>query len=204
MWETKYTIPHEFQSQLCLIEAKDSRSEYEIVQSLKRYVPVTSERNIWAFWHSGFHNMPSWCQRNVVDWARLCGPLWTIRVLDNVPNSPNNALNYVSEDLLPQAFVKRTMDGPYAAQHSADVLRGACLYLYGGVWMDVGIILIRDIATICWNRLEDPNSPFRIAVPWLYAMLIGNWFVASRKDDPFIKRWYVKSIAYRFSDRVSY
>lgn len=73
------------------------------------------------------------------------------------------------------------MVGPYTGPHSADFLRGACLYLYGGVWMDVGVVLIR--------QLEDPKSPFEVSVPWMYGTVMANHFVASRKDNPFIKRW---------------
>jgi hypothetical protein len=57
--------------------------------------------------------MPGWCQRNIMNWIRLCGPSWSVRVLDNVSGSPNNALNWVKADQLPETFVKGTMDGPY-------------------------------------------------------------------------------------------
>ena len=81
------------------------------------------------------------------------------------------------------------MVGPYTGPHSADFLRGACLYLYGGVWMDIGIVLIRQLDNICWRQLEDPKSPFEVSVPWIYGTVMANHFVASRKDNPFIKRW---------------
>lgn len=81
------------------------------------------------------------------------------------------------------------MEGPYTGPHSADFLRGACLWLYGGVWMDVGIILIRKLEDVCWAKLEDPNEPFEVAAPWMYGEVMANHFVASRKGDPFIKHW---------------
>lgn len=55
--------------------------------------------------------------------------------------------------------------------------------------MDVGIILIRSLDDICWKQLEDPNSSFEVSVPWMYENVIANHFVASRKGNPFIKRW---------------
>jgi hypothetical protein len=137
--------------------------------------------------------MSGWCQRNVTDWVRICGPDWTVRILDNVPDSPNYALNYLPRALLPEAFIERKMDGPYAGPHSADFLRGACLYEHGGVYMDVGSILFRDMDRICWNEIEDPNNPVQVAVPLMYKQTIANHFVASRKGDPFIKRWCVES-----------
>ncbi len=147
-------VPAEFSKEVRLVESKDPRSDEEILESLTKHATITSEKNIWTFWHSGIHSMPAWCQRNIFNWAKLCGPSWTVRVLDHVPGSPNNALTWTasSEIKLPEAFVKGTMDGPYTGPHSADFLRGAALYLYGGVWMDVGNLLIRDLDRICWNQ----------------------------------------------------
>lgn len=204
----QFAIPEEFSKEVRYVESKDLRSDDEILDSLTKHTPIDdgSEKNIWTFWHSGIRFMPSWCQRNIFNWIRLCGPSWTVRVLDNVPGSPNNALKWAesSQIQLPDTFVNRTMDGPYTGPHSADFLRGACLFLYGGVWMDTGIILIRDLDRICWNqyvnfsvkvqvltlfRLTDPSSPFQVSVPLMYTTVIANHFVASRKGDPFIKRW---------------
>ena len=185
----KFEIPDEFRDQIHYVDALDKRSEEEIIRSLESYVPVTGEKNIWAFWDSGIRQMPGWCLRNVVNWVRLCGPSWTIRVLDSDPTSANYALKYITPDLLPDAFVKGQMNGPYVGPHSADFLRGASLYLYGGVFMDTGIILLRQVDTICWKQLEDPSSPFEVSVPLMYGTVTANHFVASRKGNPFIKRW---------------
>ena len=199
----RFEIPHEFQSQLRYVDSLDKRSDEEILKSISEYAQVTSEKNIWAYWHSGVGMMPDWCQRNVCNWARLCGPSWKIRVLDSVPDSPNYALKYVPAEMLPETFVKGTMDGPYVGPHSADMLRGACLYLYGGVSMDVGIILIRDLDRICWQQLEDPDSPYQVSTPWMYGNVMANHFVASRKGDPFVKRWH-ELFTYLWKDRTNY
>ncbi|KAK7022314.1 capsule polysaccharide biosynthesis [Favolaschia claudopus] len=188
-----YSIPPEYQDQLKPIDisALDKRANNEILQSLTQHAPIISEKNLWAFWDSGLSNMPAWCQRNVVDWVRICAPLgWTIRVLDNVPSSPNYALNFVSRELLPDAFVERKMDGPHAGPHSADFLRGALLYQHGGAYMDVGCILIRDMDRVCWDEIMNPESSTKIVVPLIYGQNIANYFVAARKGDPFIKRWH--------------
>jgi len=189
MASTKFLIPAEFRSEIHHIHALDQRSDEEILASLTNPAPITSKKNIWAYWHAGVHAMPGWCQRNVVNWIRLNGPSWTVRVLDSIPYSPNNALKWIDPKFLPDTFVHGTMDGPYVGPHSADFLRGAALFQHGGVWMDVGIILIRPLDRICWKQLEDPESPFEVSVPWMYGQTIANHFVASRKGDPFIKRW---------------
>lgn len=185
-----FIIPLEYQDQLEPITVQDQRTDEEILQALAQYAPVTSEKNIWAFWHSGLDKMPAWCQRNVADWVRICAPQgWAVRVLDNLPGSTNYALRHVPADLLPEAFVGRDMDGPYVGPHSADFLRGACLLQHGGVFIDVGCVLLRDMDRIVWDKLEDPSSPYQIAVPLMYNQIIANHFVAARKGDPFIKRW---------------
>lgn len=187
-----FEIEAAFKDQLRYVEARDPRPEEEILDSIRepQVAAEASEKNIWAFWHSGLGDMPGWTQRNVVNWARLCGPSWTIRVLDTVPGSPNNALKYVPADLLPETFVKGTMTGVYVGPHSADFLRGALLYLYGGVFMDVGNILVRNLDDICWNILSNPHSPRQVSVPWMYGTTMVNSFVAARKNDPFIERWH--------------
>ncbi|KAI0421498.1 hypothetical protein F5X98DRAFT_328503 [Xylaria grammica] len=181
-------IPPEYQGKLEPIENGDTRTDDEIFRSLLDYRPVTSEKNLWTFWDSGIHGMPGWCQRNVIGWVRICGPDWTIRVLDSNPESPNYAAKYIPKGL-PDAFYNNTMDGSHSGPHSADFLRGACLYEYGGVWADSSTFLLRTMDDICWNQLEDPASPYRVAVPVMFDNLL-NCFLAARKHDPFIKRWH--------------
>ncbi|USW59771.1 Putative afumC-like glycosyltransferase, nucleotide-diphospho-sugar transferase [Septoria linicola] len=178
----KFPIPLEFQHDLRYVELEDTRSDQEILQSLTRHTPITSEKNIWTFWHAGIAAMPAWCQRNVINWVRLC-PTWTIRVLDNTTLSPNHAMDWVPRDMLPECFTKKTMEGPWTGPHSADFLRCPCLYLYGGAWLDVGCILVRSIDDICWTQLQDPLSPFTVAAPWAFDLCIANYFVAARKGD---------------------
>jgi hypothetical protein len=189
MAESPFAIPKEFQNELRYIEPSDKRSDAEILASLAMHIPVTSERNIWAYWHAGLHAMPAWCQRNVVGWVKI-NPGWTIRVLDTVADSPNHALKFIAPEMLPESFVKGTMDGVYKGPHSADFLRGALIYTYGGVFMDVGILLFQPLDRICWAQLEDTESPFQLSVPNMYSTLMANHFVAGRKGDPFIKRWH--------------
>ncbi|KAF2966452.1 hypothetical protein GQX73_g7128 [Xylaria multiplex] len=167
-------IPLEYQDKLEPIEYKDRGTDDEILRTLGGFQPVTSEKNIWTFWDSGINGMPAWCRRNVIGWVRICGPDWKIRVLDSDPESPNYAAKYIPKGL-PDAFYNNTMDGTHSGPHSADFLRGACLY--------------ETMDDICWNQLEDPTSPYGVAVPVIYGNLL-NCFLAARKHDPFIKRWH--------------
>lgn len=185
-----FEIPLEFSRQLRYVDAKDNRSDDEIIHQLSQHQPVTSEKNIWAFWHSGLETVPPWVKRNIVSWVRINGSEWTVRVLDSKDESPNNALKYIPTELLPECFVKGTMTGPYIGPHSADFLRGACLYRHGGVFLDVGSILVTTIDKLCWNSLSSNDTPYNVAVPLMYGQVIANAFTASRAGDPFIRRWH--------------
>ncbi|KAL2165005.1 hypothetical protein VTH06DRAFT_301 [Thermothelomyces fergusii] len=183
-----FEIPESYSDALEVVEVGDTRTDEEILASLNQYVPVASEKNIWTFWHDGVLNMPAWCQRNVADWVRICGPEWTVRVLDNVPGSPNFALRYLSPANLPDCFVDRTMDGPYVGQHSADFVRGAAILEHGGVWMDTGSIMVMHVDRMCWDRLADPSSPYEVAAMLRGDQWIFNCFLAARRGNPFLRR----------------
>lgn len=58
MSTSQFPIPKEFQDQLHYVEPADNRSDDEILSSLTKHVPVTNEKNIWAYWHAGLHAMP--------------------------------------------------------------------------------------------------------------------------------------------------
>ncbi|KAF1973090.1 hypothetical protein BU23DRAFT_143066 [Bimuria novae-zelandiae CBS 107.79] len=183
-------IPPEFASQLRHVPSKDPRTDAEIIAALSQHAPITSEKNIWTYWHTGIDAMPTWNKRTICDWVRIHGPDWTVRILNTVPGHPNHALNWIESDQLPKSFVEGTMTGPYTGPHSADFLRGAALYRYGGVWLDVGCILFRSLDMICWDQLADETSPFTISAPIQWETTIANAFVAARKADIFIKKWH--------------
>ncbi|KAL4958452.1 hypothetical protein BDW69DRAFT_201799 [Aspergillus filifer] len=205
MGQQTFPIPEAFSSKLRNVPALDNRSDEEILRSLDQYQPIVTERNVWAFWHAGLCSMPSWCKRNVINWARLNGKNWTIRVLDQVDGSPNNVLHYLPEDMIPPIFLKREMTGPFVGQHSADLIRGACLFVHGGLWLDVGNILFRRLDRICWDLLEDPSTPFEMCVMHMGGSSgtgISNHFIAARKNSPFMKRWH-DLFAYLWKDRTN-
>lgn len=169
--------------------------EDEIIAKLCTYRPPgSSERNVWAYWHTGLATMPSWCVRNVVGWVRLLGPRWTIRVLDNVEGSPNNFRKYLTPEHLPESVNSDKMTGKYAATHTSDFLRLPLLYVHGGVWLDVGIVLIRHLENGVWNVLEDPDTPFEFSA-FAYAhrpgrLAIINPWLAAKRGCQLVEKWH--------------
>jgi hypothetical protein len=181
-------------SELQTILSKDKRSDEEIIASIVEYQPITSEKNIWAFWDKGFSHMPPWNQRNVISWVRRLGPSWTVRVLDRIEDSPTNVEKYVDNSYFPDAFINKTMTGAHVGQHSSDLVRLPCIYQYGGVWMDVGMMLFRHLDDVCWKALENPSSPHEISAFSIeFRPGIGtifNGFIAARKGNHFVKHWH--------------
>lgn len=184
-----FSIPLKYQDKLEEVAVTDTRSDDEILASLREKTPVTSEKNLWGYWDSGIDTAPGYCKRNVCDWVRILGPEWTVRILDKVPGSPNHALKWIPAEMLPEAWHKDTFNGPWIGAHSADCLRGALLYLYGGCYTDVGTIMLRHLDRAFWDKLEDPASPYEVAAMVFTESIIGNGFIASRKGNTFIKQW---------------
>jgi hypothetical protein len=176
----------------------DQRSDNEIIADLQTYKAVdgASERNIWAFWDQGLAACKPWCQRNIIGWVRRHGPLWTVRVLDMVDGSPNNYSNFFPDpkSFFPATLLRRTMTGNHVGPHAADLIRLPLLYLYGGVWLDVGFLLFRDLDDLCWQVLADPFNPvelagFKMTISPSLAMF-WNGFIGARKGSIAIKHWH--------------
>lgn len=172
----------------------DLRSDDEIAAWLQEPHPITSDKNVWAFWHAGYTKMAPWVQRNIINWVRRLGPEWTVHLLDRVPGSKTNVSHLVESSYFPEAFNNNTMDGPTAGAHSGDLVRLPLLWKYGGVWIDAGTFLFRHIEDICWKEIENPASPIEMAGfviemrPGIDCMLNG--FIAAKRGNPFIKRWH--------------
>ncbi|KAI0017946.1 capsular polysaccharide synthesis protein-domain-containing protein [Xylariomycetidae sp. FL0641] len=175
-------------------ERLDPRSDAEIASWIQTRHPVTSQRNVWAFWHSGYSQMPPWVQRNVIGWVRRLGPEWTVHLLDRVPGSDTNVDHYLESSFFPDAFNNNTMDGPHVGPHQGDLIRLPLLWKYGGVWMDVGMLLFRHLDDICWKQIQDPQSPYEMAgflIPLRpNEQVLQNAFIATKRGNPFIKRWH--------------
>lgn len=124
--------------------------------------------------------------------VRRLGPDWTVHIVDRVDGSETSVFHYVEDSFFPQTFINGTMDSHMA--HMGDLVRLPLLWKYGGVWMDVGLILLRHVDDICWKRIEDPESPYQLSavalmhLPDTYTPLNG--FLGTKRNNPFIKRWH--------------
>lgn len=173
----------------------DKRSDGEIVNALRTYSrPLADQqKNIWAYWHTGWEQMPAWTKRNVIGWCRLHDSSWTVRVLDGVPGSPFNVHEFVGPEFFPSAMNEGRMEGRYAATHCADFARLPLLLLYGGVWIDVGSLLTRSFDDV-WSAIEDPDTSYEMAALTFDVRpdrpSVINTVIWSQKDNELIRRWH--------------
>lgn len=177
-------------------ERLDTRTDAQILDSLTHPKPVSSEKNVWSFWDAGLEAMPVWSQRNVVSWARRLPKDWNIYVLNIVAGSALNVDNFLDKSNFYDSFNNRTIQGPNAGVWYSDITRLAALSVYGGVWVDTGIMLFRDFTADIWSELENPESRFEIAgfssdlAPRPNNDIIASYFVAARKASPYVVRWH--------------
>jgi hypothetical protein len=174
----------------------DLRTDEAILTELQSFRPITSEKNVWAFWDKGLSAMYPSYLITVLNWVRRLGPSWTVRVVDLVEGSPNHVYNFAGADWFPACFVEKRMDGRHAAQHAADLVRLPLLFEHGGVWMDVGNMLHVHLDALFWDHLTAPGSPYEMAA-WLISGQIrrgwgsfGNYMVAARRQCVFIRNWH--------------
>ncbi|KAI0901233.1 hypothetical protein F4806DRAFT_492122 [Annulohypoxylon nitens] len=169
----------------------DTRPDAEIDETITHPPPVTSEKNVWFFWHTGYSTMHPYTQRNVRAWHRRLSKLgWVIRVLDRVPGSLSNISAYLSTTsptLFPRAFTENTLTGRYAVQHVSDLIRFPLLLRYGGVYADVGLLQIGDLDRL-WNAtIANPESPYEV-LSYNQNGGLTNYFLACRPSNPFFER----------------
>ena len=92
---TMYPIPPGFH--LIPTNLLDLRPDSEIDQDILHPKPVTNEKNIWFFWHTGYTTMHPDAQRNIRVWHRRFSlQCWSIRILDRLLSSPVNVSNFLN------------------------------------------------------------------------------------------------------------
>ncbi|KAI4862402.1 hypothetical protein F4820DRAFT_430540 [Hypoxylon rubiginosum] len=173
----------------------DGRSDAEVDHDLLHPRPVSDEKNVWFFWHSGYATMHAYAKRNVRAWhRRLSRRGWAVRVLDRVPGSASDVANFLDvadPRTFPRAFIEGTLSGRYAVQHVSDLVRFPLLLRYGGVYADVGFLQIGDLDRLWRETVADPASPYEVLsynMGGVEGRRLTNYFLASRRDNPMFER----------------
>lgn len=173
----------------------DLRPDAEVDHDLLNPKPISDEKNVWFFWHSGYKQMHPYAQRNIRAWHRRFSKHgWSIRVLDRCPSSPLDVANFLDisdPNTFPRAFVEGTIVGDYALQHTSDLVRWPLLLKYGGVYADVGLLQIGDINRLWHETVADPASRFEVLsynAGGVETRDLTNYFLVSAKNNPLFAR----------------
>ena len=174
----------------------DLRPDSEVDHDLLHPKPVSGEKNVWFFWHSGYEQMCPYTQRNIRAWHRRFSPHgWTIRVLNRLPSSPLNVANFLDLSdaaTFPRAFIDGTIGGNYALQHASDLVRWPLLLKYGGVYADVGMIQIGDLDRLWCETVGNPASRFKVLSysGSVKDRSLTNYFLGSSRNNSFFARYH--------------
>ncbi|KAK6605561.1 capsule polysaccharide biosynthesis [Botrytis cinerea] len=175
-------------------ESLDLRPDSEIDYDLLHPKSISSEKNIWFFWHSGFPNMHHYTQRNVRAWHRRFSKQgWTVRVIDRQRSSPLNVANFLDiSDLgtFPSAFID---------------VRFPLLLKYGGVYADVGMMQIGDLDRMWRETIDNDASPFELLsynAGTVDERCLTNYFLASKRSNPMLERSHKLLLALWAADGV--
>lgn len=144
-----------------------------------------AERTIWGYWAQGEVNMPPFFQSCVETWRRF-NPHWDIRILEK-----STVHDYLSEADLPNRWAHLL-----SHQIESDAIRLALLSRYGGVWIDVSVILRTPLDELCWDEIcagEVPAAAFFHGHYGTEAFggkdFTESWFLATRSNNPFFMQW---------------
>lgn len=195
--EEEYTYPSIPGTQPLDYELKPATGDNEPLPQALTHPnrPVRGGKSVFAFWHSGIDTLPPYLRRNVISWYRRLAPLgWTVYVLDSVPDSPLSISRYLdttSSSVVPAAYTDGRISGTYAHQHASDLIRYPLLLAYGGVYMDVGILLFGDLDRLWSDLLVNPDSACEFAGFTMGGAddpTIVNFAFACLPDNPLVAR----------------
>lgn len=158
--------------------------------------PTAGSKNIFAFWYKGITHLHQYLLRNVLAWHRRFASLgWTIYVIDVVPGSPlhiSNFLDMSDPDTFPAAFREERLGGAYVLQHTSDLIRFPLLLKYGGICLDVGVLMFGDLNWLWETHISNPASPYDFAGfvmgPPPKGITISNFSLTSTPRNPLVDR----------------
>lgn len=142
-------------------------------------------RTIWAYWAQGYSAMPELFKLCVATWQHF-NPHWDIRILQK-----SNLHEYLSAAELPNKFDQMT-----SHQTASDSIRLALMSRYGGVWLDVSIILCTGLDNFCWNAIASGSKRGAVFYHPHYGTeafakkdLTESWYLATLPGNPFFLQW---------------
>lgn len=143
------------------------------------------ERTLWGYWAQGYDSMPEFFKMCVETWKRH-NPDWDVRILDL-----GSVYDFLTYDELPNVF----MDMP-SKQTASDCVRLGVLARYGGIYMDVSILVRCDLDRLCWSDIRSGRKTAAVFYHPDFGTdafdnkdFVESWFLATKPGNPFFIQW---------------
>ncbi|EKY3195467.1 capsular polysaccharide synthesis protein [Cronobacter turicensis] len=197
-----------FQRAAAHFAAKKKASIFSLIDSLNVQpepvapFPQSQSRIIWICWFQGLNNAPELVKRCIES------------VKKNTPNAKTIILNddNIADYLtLPEFIIAKYEAGLINKALYSDIVRCSLLYLYGGVWIDATVFLVRPLPESFYEhsfsslRFDNAGQDSTISqgywTTYLFAARQGNTLVKFVRDILY-RYWQLndQSIEYFFTD----
>lgn len=122
------------------------------------------KKSLWLCWLQGFDKLPIEYKLTLDSIVKHCSDYNIIKL------SYNNIFNYID---IPKYILTRYNDGNLKPAHFADYIRVSVLEKYGGLWLDVSILMVKGISnnifnTDYWSPKHLKNYHFDTIIPSPY------------------------------------
>lgn len=152
----------------CVFGRSVIHREKEITED---YIP----KIIWTFWQS--FEIPGLIEKCVSTWKTL-NPNYVVHVVTSA-----NLSKYIGEEQSKSILQWKYNLSP---QHLSHLVRLEILSQYGGIWLDASTAVYEPFAWV--HKLNRPTVLFSI-LEKSSEPLIDNWFIATSRNNDFIKEW---------------
>jgi len=132
--------------------------------------------NIWCYWSQGEKNIPKFHNLCLNSWKKNLNQNYKINII-----SKDKFLNIQKE------FNNEYLDN-FTFQQQSDIVRLYLLYEYGGIWMDITIILQNSLQFILDKFEQDYDQVgFYVQYPFHIKSknVLENWFIAVKQRKNF-------------------
>jgi hypothetical protein len=144
---------------------------------------IGHESTIWVCWWDGEESMPPLvkvCYRSILKHAGT-HPVQLI--------TKNNCRDFIS---IPEYVLDKVNAGIITITHFSDILRANLLYEYGGIWMDITILVLADITfgNLAFYTLKAPSKiSASISLARFAGLSNASYTPETQHDGPQISRW---------------
>lgn len=143
------------------------------------------EKTIWGYYDKGYDKMPDFMKACVRTWQET-NPDWDVRILEQ-----KTVHEYLSDVDLPNRFMSMP-----SCKTASDAVRLGLLARYGGIYMDVNIVLRTSLDDWVWDDISSGKKKAAVFYHSHYGLeehgskdYIESWWLATKANNPYFILW---------------